>query len=157
MLRNKAAFTVIELLCVLTVMGIVAAVAVPSMVNYREHYEKSVCFQRLQDAAADVRSGCVIKRMEKDDVENRIFGIVKQAAEQVSDGEEDISQEKSEDGFFIESEMVCPSGGKCRFSWKLTSEEDTPDRAEVEFSADCAEHDLHVSESFVVTYCPEDE
>lgn len=156
MSANRSAFTIAELLCVLTIMGITAAVAVPGLTAYTDHYYQSVCEERLEKAVSQIRSSCVKDRMERET--ELVSDIVTEAAEDVSENGRELSAEADETGGFLECDDICPVGDNCRFSWKIVPQDgEEPEYADVTVTASCEEHKLNVSETFRVTYAPSQE
>ena len=120
MKRKQNGFTLIELICVLAIISITAAIAVPDIAGYIEHSKKNSCKAVMQGIVDDIRYKCISKRFENEDTLNdQIEYIISYASYNNAVYSESIT----EDGHLKNScsdDEICPNGGVYTFNWDIT-------------------------------------
>ena len=137
MKKKQNGFTLIELICVLAIISITAAIAVPNITEYVERSQKNNCRAAMHGIVDDIRYKCISKRFENEDtINNAIKGIISSDSYNRAVYSESIS----EDGHFKNScsaSEVCPNGGLYRFDWE-TAEGSGPESIILKFTYCCS-------------------
>lgn len=153
MKRVLKAFTLVEVMCVVTILAIVSVVAVPSISGYIDRYNQRVCKSAVSDMLEDIEVNCVKNRIMFDSDYKNVNNIITETIK--SDYTDGILDTPLYDNgsFSVSTDAVCPQNEACIIRWSVAPDGITePAYADVRISVECEEHGTVFSEAFRIAY-----
>ena len=150
--NNHKGFTLLEIMCVLTVLAIIFSISIPSFIGSNDRYLSRICKSSAENVVDDLRAELVSFRLEKDADNNGITEIFIDVAEDYV-GSDYIFSEQQNKGYNMKTDCLCSDGEDVTISWTVTKpSDDKDDYADVLMTVFCSHHGELYSDKVRVFY-----
>ena len=146
-------FSLIDMICVLTILAIIFSVAVPSFIGYSERYYERICKNTASDIIDDIKVNCVSERIRFTEDNLSVTEIIVKTVNEYADGDLITLFSDYNANYEIRINSVCPHGGTLLLSWTIVHNDiNDPEYSDVSTVIRCSEHGNVIYRSFRVIY-----